>query len=280
MFVSGYPYDLTLDGQSLAHAETQGIEGHMMTNRYKLLLFLSLSLAISSIANAAGQKKGIGLAESQGLGEHQLKALRVSWYYNWGPQSDIKTNLHFVPMAFRVASSDKLPQNADIVLGFNEPDNSKQSDLSVREALAAWPRLQQHAQTLGAPAMAGNPIRQDSWLQSFMAAAPKVDFMTLHWYKGVSAKKFIADVQAMCDAFHKPVWVTEFAPQTAGDARARPDRYTQAEVDAFIRDSTAWMEQSACVHRYAWHDAKTGTSSLFDGKELSATGRTYAAAGQ
>ena len=237
------------------------------------LALCAISLAT---AHASDTKKGVGLAESEGLGEFQLNALQVAWYYNWGPKSGIKTRLPFVPMAFGIASIEKLPKNSPIVLGFNEPDHKKQSNLSVSQALLAWPALQSRTQMAGAPAMAKNPIKKDSWLMEFMAGSPKVDFMTLHWYKGANASKFIADVQTLCETYRKPVWVTEFAPQTAGDARANPERYSQAEVEAFMKETTQWMEKSDCVHRYAWHDAKVGTSALFDGRELSATGRAYA----
>jgi hypothetical protein len=214
------------------------------------------------------------------LDENQLKALHVGWYYNWGPQSELKTSVPFVPMAFRISSVQKLPSRSLVVLGFNEPDNNKQSDLSVDQALAAWPQLGARAHAVGAPATAKDPSKKGSWLSEFLAAGPRVDFVTLHWYKGVDAQKFIADVQALCDAYHKPVWVTEFAPQTAGDAREKPDRYSQAEVDKFIQESIRWMDSSECVQRYAWHDAKVGTSALFVGSELTSTGRSYAQAGR
>jgi hypothetical protein len=72
--------------------------------------------------------------------------------------------------------------------------------------------------------------------------------------------------------------VTEFAPQTASDAREEPSKYTQAEVDAFIHETTHWMQGDACVQRYARHDSTVGTSALFaDGKHID-TGKTYAQA--
>jgi hypothetical protein len=251
-----------------------------MKNLFSTLAIALISLVMLGQSEAADTKKGIGLTESQGLGDSQLQALQVAWYYNWGPQSQIKTRVPFVPMAFSPASIAKLPTNVPTVLGFNEPDNAKQSDLQVSDAVAAWPSLQARAKSLGAPATAGNPLKKSSWLDEFMHTEPKVDFITLHWYKGANAKQFIADVQALCDTYKKPVWITEFAPQTAGDAREKPDRFTQEQVDVFLQTTVTWMENSSCVQRYAWHDAKLGTSKLFEGKELSPTGKTYARLGQ
>lgn len=96
-----------------------------MKNLFFTLAVALMSLAMLGQSQAADTKKGIGLAESQGLGDSQLQDLQVAWYYNWGPQSQIKTRVPFVPMAFSPASIAKLPSNVPIVLGFNEPDNAK-----------------------------------------------------------------------------------------------------------------------------------------------------------
>ena len=56
---------------------------------------------------------------------------------------------------------------SSIILGFNEPDHSKQSNLSVEEALENWHKLVSKSQIVGAPAMAGNPINGE-WFPKFM----------------------------------------------------------------------------------------------------------------
>ena len=224
-----------------------------------------------------GNKKGLGLAEKSGLGAAQLEALQLSWFYNWSAQTAITTPVKFVPMIFSPRSLNQ-PIHTDTVLGFNEPDNAKQAALSVPEALQYWPQLSQKARSLGSPAMAGNPVN-GAWLPAFMKRHPKVDFVTVHWYKGIDAKKFIKDIQAVCDTYGKPVWVTEFAPSTAANGRLHPDKFSQAEVNQFIRTTVSWMNQQACVQAFAWHDAKVGSSALFDPQgALTATGKAYAQA--
>lgn len=251
----------------------------MRPRAWCLAVFLGVSMgAVSPVARAQFDKKGVGLAESTGMGASQIEALQVSWFYNWGPQSDIKTPAAFVPMVFSTRSLKTLVEHSPVVLGFNEPDNGKQSNLTVSDALTAWPVMARKAQRLGSPAMAGNPVDGD-WLPTFMQANPKVDFVTLHWYKGVQASKFINDVKALCKAYQKPVWVTEFAPQTVAQSKSSPDKYKPAEVVQFIRETVSWMNTEPCVERFAWHDAKTGSSALFDEKgQLTATGKAYAQA--
>lgn len=252
----------------------------------RFLLTACTLLTLSSMANAAYDnqhqdtestgKKGYGLAESSGQGSDVLDLLKVHWYYNWGANTKVKNSAIFVPMVFSLKHSDDIKENIPVVLGFNEPDNEKQSNLSVQDALKAWPALAAHAQSIGAPSTAKNPLKPGNWLPDFMSKQPKVDFITVHWYKGVSAKKFVEDIQSICNTYDLPVWVTEFAPQTAGDARKNPQRFTQTEVQQFIDESTSWMEKSTCVQRYAWHDAKVGTSALLLNGQLTESGKAFA----
>ena len=248
----------------------------MVSILIKGLVFASL-VGMAAAQTATNGKKGIGLTESSGLGAAQLSALQVTWFYNWGAATQIQHAAQFVPMVFSPKRVRELPGQHRVVLGFNEPDNTKQANASPEQALAVWGALRQKADTVGSPALATNPIKQGNWLSTFLGLGAQVDFIAVHWYKGIEADKFIADMQALCKAYGKPVWVTEFAPQTAAQAREEPQKYSQAQVDRFIRDATAWMATSSCVQRYAWHDAKTGTSALFDNERLTATGQTYAA---
>lgn len=219
-------------------------------------------------------KKGIGLSESRGLGNTQLDALGVSWYYSWGVDTQA-TSKPFIPMCFSLNTISKL-YTTPVLLGFNEPDNVNQSDISVDTALANWNTLVSKSTRIGSPATAGNPLATGSWLTQFMSTKPKVDFICVHWYKGVDSKKFISDMKAIITLYKKPIWITEYAPQTVASATASPNKFTQTQVDNFIKTTTAWMESEPMVERYAWHDSKVGTSAVFTSTgELTPTGLTY-----
>lgn len=225
----------------------------------------------------APAKKGVGLPERKGKAARHLELLKVGWYYNWGDQTKLTTDARFVPMIFsgrRAAPEQTVP----FLLGFNEPDHPKQANLSVEDALAKWPALSAKAGFIVSPALAGNPVTKD-WLNGFLKAGAKVDAIAVHWYKGADAARFIKDLELIHAHFKKPLWVTEFAPQTAADSAAAPGKYSQAQVDAFIVASTRFMEKTPWVQRYAWHDSGVGTSALFTEQgELTPTGKAYAAA--
>lgn len=250
------------------------------------LLFLAIASCLSGLllaAEKAGEppttplKKGVGLAERKGKTARHLELLQVGWYYNWGDQTKLTTTARFVPMIFSGRRSAP-EQTVPVLLGFNEPDHPRQANLTVEDALTKWPALAAKADFLVSPALAGNPVTKD-WLNRFVKAGAKVDAIAVHWYKGADAARFIKDLELIHAHFGKPVWVTEFAPQTAADSAASPDKFTQAQVDAFIAASTRFMEKTPWVQRYAWHDSGVGTSALFkeDG-ELTPTGKAYAAA--
>jgi len=111
--------------------------------------------------------------------------------------------------------------------------------------------------------MAGNPVKENSWLFIFMKNKPKVDFITIHWYKGCDATKFITDIKKIIATYNLPVWITEFAPQTVSESKENPTKYSQTQVANFISQTIEWMEQEPMIERYAWHDSKFGTSALF-----------------
>lgn len=250
---------------------------HLLT---AVLMIFLVTVGGAAEPDAPGQispKKGVGLAERKGKGLAELNMLKVAWYYNWGSSTKIESGKVFVPMIF---SAKRLAEKVegDVVLGFNEPDHEKQANLDVEQAIAVWPQVESKAKRVGAPAMAGNLLTSE-WFAAFMKAKPRVDFINVHWYKGADSRKFIRDMEALHETFKLPIWITEFAPQTIAASAKEPAKYSQEQVDTFIRETTEWMERTPWIERYAWHDSLTGTSALFDATgALTATGKTYAAA--
>jgi hypothetical protein len=221
-------------------------------------------------------KKGFGLPERKGMDAHHLELLTVGWFYNWGDSTKLTAHAQFVPMTF--SGRREPPKSKEkILLGFNEPDHLKQANLTPAEALEKWPALVAKSESIIAPALAGNPLKSE-WLTVFLKANPKVDAIAVHWYKGADSARFIKDLEEIHAHFKKPLWVTEFAPQTMADSAENPTKFTQAQVNTFIAETTAFMEKTPWVSRYAWHHSGVGTSALFtkDG-QLTETGKAYSA---
>jgi len=220
-------------------------------------------------------KKGIGLNETIGFNQTQLNLLSVNWYYNWGLTTKVNSNKSFIPMVFSGSRVSGLFY-CDTLLGFNEPDNTNQSNMLVSTALNYWPSIVTNAYYLGGPAMAGNPVTS-TWFTTFMKSNPKVDFITFHWYKGADTTKFYSDVTSFYNTYKKPIWITEYACQTEAQSATSPNTYSQNQVNQFIIATTRWMNNQSFVQKFAWHDSRVGTSALLDSVgNLTTTGRTYA----
>lgn len=227
--------------------------------------------------------------------------LRTSWYYNWGSRPSTKDvvpaedpSIRFVPMCwgwnqhFEQGLNALRPMHPPLLFGFNEPDHTDQSNLSVEAALAAWPRLQGVATELVGPSCA-QP--QGPWMQQFMTAADKqnlqVDSVGFHHYGSPDPHDFIGLLVRVHQMYGRPIWVTEFAP---ADWQAKPggpkNRYTEKQVIEFIRVTCAYMEETPWVKGYAWYPwGKAGqggplsTSAFFDtAGSLTEAGQAYAAA--
>ncbi len=239
------------------------------------------AVPFSSPILAASPKKGVGWNRWDGRNVSVLNSLNISWYYSWGINEASGSTSVFIPMAYSGKRISSLPVYSSIAFGFNEPDNVKQSNMTVAEAIRLWPTLRFKVGKLGSPATARDPVVAGSWLEQFMERrGNQTDFVTTHWYKGTNYSRFKNDIRSLCNKFNKPVWVTEFAPQTVGSALLQPYKYSQSAVISFMIKVTKWMNNNSCVAGYAWHDARYGTSALYNStvlNSLSETGKAYAA---
>lgn len=224
--------------------------------------------------------------------------LNVSWHYSWGyslPMPEPR-GVEFVPMVWSYWGKGKaFSQTIDDLkagqaggrlnnlLGFNEPDGKEQANLTVEQALEAWPELQRTKLRLGSPA----PVHADGeWMKSFMAKAKakgyRVDFVCVHSYPGPSPDAFIKYIETIHKLYGKPIWITEFAVADWQAKSLAENRFSEGKVLEFMKAVLPRLDQLDFVERYAWfgpwpENPALGTSSLFkpDGT-LSALGKFYA----
>jgi hypothetical protein len=252
-----------------------------------------LQAASKSKKSVASSKKGLGFGPRSPDWSDKLKELNCKWVYTWMEKipDGLPKEIAFVPMISKsrdnpewIANAGDAAKKAGIkeLLGFNEPDQSSQANMTVEEALAAWPLLQETGLRLGSPAC----VHPDNeWMQSFMKEAKKrdfkVDFICVHSYGAPNAGKFVERMQAIHKLYRKPIWITEFA---IGDWKAKSPAENQYKPDAvlgFMEDVLPELEKLDFIERYAWFPAKVesaplGTSALFDGEgKLTRLGECY-----
>jgi Glycosyl hydrolase catalytic core len=233
-------------------------------------------------ATTSSPRKGVGTWNFTGV-QQALAASGVSWYYNWGSTPNgisAPAGVSYVPMIWgaadvTAATLAQVKQEGNILLGFNEPDQSGQSNMSVAQALALWPQLEATGMTLGSPAVSSGAATPGGWLDQFMTGAQergyRVNFITVHWYGGdFSTGSAVAELenylQAINAMYHLPIWVTEFA--LTNFSGATPTYPTEAQQAAFVTAATNMLDGLSYVQRYAWFALPTssgsGTTGLFN----------------
>jgi RNA polymerase sigma factor (sigma-70 family) len=247
-------------------------------------------------ATVTSQRKGVSVWSFAGA-DQALAASGASWYYNWGatPGGITAPGASYVPMIWGAASAtsatlSQVSQEGHILLGFNEPDLSSQSNMTVAQALALWPQLMATGMTLGSPAVSSGAATPGGWLDEFMSGAKargyRVDFITVHWYggdfsTGPAVQELESYLQAIYARYHLPIWVTEFAlTNYSGGAATFP---TEAQQAAFLTAATQMLDGLSYVQRYAWFalptSAGSGTTGLFNpGPTVTPVGQAFEAA--
>lgn len=260
-------------------------------------------------------KKGVGswwyAANDPNKDVSVLKKVGAAWVYNWGTTKEIaqkvqNENMEYVPMIWgqwdvndsRIAElkdgkESGLYQN---LLAFNEPDLSDQSNMTVEQALALWPKLEETGLRLGSPAGAA---AEDAWVADFMEQAKekgyRVDFLTVHVYQDFthpdSVNQLKAALERLYAKYQIPIWITEIgnvdvSTQWWGYQLYEPMSHVNAVK--YITDMGNMLESLDFVERYAWfvdHSSNiSGTeyTRLFDvsTNELTAEGEAYKAIGK
>jgi hypothetical protein len=226
----------------------------------------------------------------------KLTDLKAKWFYSWCSElpEDLPAGLEFVPMiwtlrytppeaVFSRLSADFADGKFKVLMGFNEPDQAKQANMTVEEALDAWPKLMELNIPLASPGCV-HPDRE--WMKEFMKGVEerklRVDYVCAHSYGGPSAKALLHRMQQVYDMFGKPIWITEFG---VGDWQAQDiskNRHSVASVTKFMQEVIPLLNESKIIDRYSWFSAKPdnralGTSALFDeAGNLTSLGECYA----
>jgi hypothetical protein len=225
--------------------------------------------------------------------------LKVSWYYNWmqsadAPCSSPSVGGEFVPMIWGHAGAEQssagitsaigtmVSKGYKTVLGFNEPDNTTQSNISVATAISLWPAFNNPAIQIGAPGAQANTTGV-AWSTDFIAqvnANPslRVDFIAIHWY-GWNAGSCEANASTLEGHIRKiealpgnrPIWLTEWGCLNNSDTGSA------AVTLAHVTGAVAMFARHPRLERYAWYPWAGPTHALnsTDGS-LTALGAYYA----
>lgn len=242
------------------------------------------------------QKKGFCITVRDGSRwQQKLKALNASWFYCWNAQvpEGVPAGVEFCPMIWggagknvekkcRTMAGLVAAKEVQHVMGFNEPDQPDQSDLSVEQAVKWWPRLME----LGVPLVSPGCVHPDrDWMQEFMAEVERrnyrVDFVAVHTYGGRNLEALMRRLRGVHETFGRPLWITELAVADWNATNIERNHHSPDAVAQYMRQLLPALEAADFVDRYAWFSASPdhaalGSSALFtDEGHLTPLGEIY-----
>ena len=248
--------------------------------------FLAFPGKCERAANHPGYpaKRGLSISPNKKLAGtcYDAKALRLdcNWYYNWGflPRTlgcpnGTRFSAEFVPMIWGCWRGDctrNFPADwkeqwetggARVLMGFNEPDNVKMSNLTPEQAAAYWPQLDTLARSfeprlkLVGPAMTSWDTGGSSdWLEQFFGnltklhgqeMANRIDFLGQHDFSG-NADRIIIKAKAAYRRYGRKVYLSEFAVISLRTGGRR------APNNDFMREVLPLLDKTDVIERYAW----------------------------
>lgn len=247
-----------------------------------VLICVTLSTVLTGVRPCAGafDKRGLPSGHAD-----RINGVNAAWSYRWWPTPSAgQTEAEFVPMIPSLAEATdtwiarvKALPGVTHLLGFNEPEVESQGNVTVAQAIAAWPKLMSAGLRLGSPAVSDDGDGR-AWMQAFMAEIDRlgyrVDFVCFHWYGDVTTANaddaFIGRVNWYHNQFNRPVWVTEFAGFDWNFVQNPP--VTPAKNLAFMRKALPRLDALSYVERYAWFSGSlTSVASLFTDDSAPAT---------
>jgi hypothetical protein len=238
-------------------------------------------------------KKGIGHALRNEQDAKKLAPLNINWLYNWNSTvSAAKAkDLEYVPMIWSGKQAKNVRERVDAIkaqgastlLGFNEPDQKEQANMTVAQALELWPILMESGLRLGSP---GAAHADREWMREFMTKAKKkkyrIDFVCVHWYWHPNPDDLLGKLRAIHKLYDLPIWITEFAVADWDTNPKKPNRFSEDDVANFLKKVLPELEKTPWVERYAWFPSgpkfpALSSSALFDKDgNLTKVGKVYA----
>lgn len=242
----------------------------------------------------AGLERNIGFVRvfpwrwvaKKGIAGNIHGPVKAHWWYNWNLDQNSTADAEYVGIRqtrwWPGLDQDWRARRVNHLLGFNEPDQSSQANLSVTDALGAWPDLLRTGLRVGAPAVTDGGV---GWLTDFMsradAAGLRVDYVPVHYYRcfgnaadpAGAANQFHAFLKGIHDVVKRPLWVTEWNNGANWTSCADPTPAQQAETVTRILQM---LESTPFVERYALYNwVEDSRRLVWDDGSLTPAGVRY-----
>merc|ERR1711874_736480 len=257
--------------------------GEMRMRLLQLILLCLLSLTWTETGATRSPKKGLVIPSWPRHFCYDFEAFTtISWWYNYLPVPEAEYHskwwcmwhtgsrptgedrehcfpsdpaVQFVPMirdqvGFNNGTVLAVSQQYPTILGFNEPNQPDQANLSPLEAALAWVEVQEKYPDRELVSPATGHVDTE-WFDQFMVECEllgcRFDYLATHWYgnaQGVSAEHTIQILRDYSERYGgKKIWFTEFAV-------AR--EHEENTIIQYIQELLPLLEHSDFIHKYSW----------------------------
>jgi len=221
--------------------------------------------------------------------------VNATWTYNWGGSApgNLAPGVQFYPMWWGYYGATQAQDTAaltalknagyNVLLMYNEPDNTSQANLTTASALQGYTHASIAARSIGfsnliSPACANDT---DTWMSEFMSAVTSQGLLchavAVHAYQS-TASSFLSFVDSVHSKYGYNVYVTEFAPTDW----ASPTSISTNDVITYMKTAIPGLKSRGYVLDYSWYCGTlpgTGaldTAALFDASgNLTPAGAVY-----
>ncbi len=225
-------------------------------------------LDLASPTTGALQRWTTGLSSlypKKGLAgyDYAFNQFNTSWGYSWNRETNLGRPAWntYLPMQWGNFNFDHGDAQGPLdlirndlqstgkpihLMGFNEPDQTGQANMTVDKAIELWPRLESMDRPLVAPVPAS---AFGGWLSSFVSQANALgyrrDYTAVHWYGTPDVDNLISSLQQNYNTFGRPVWLTEFSTvRYSGTATwTNADNYNFLAAFLWRAESLPWLKR-------------------------------------
>jgi len=218
---------------------------------------------------------------------NQYSKLNATWRYDWSAGGSTTSYVEYVPIKQNLGwpgwSDITNKQYVSHALGYNEPDHTEQSNVTVAQALAEWPNMLKTGLRVGSPAVTNN-----AWIYEFMDSCKarnyRVDYVAYHAYwGGKSPQSWYNDLKYIHTRTGRPIWITEWnnganwTNETWPTADKSLSAANAAKQLADIKAILNVLDTASFIERYSIYNWVQDCRAMVLADTLTPAGKYYAA---
>lgn len=222
-------------------------------------------------------------------GGTDVEKVKGTWWYSWSADQESKINQEYVPIKQNLGwpGWDQInsKQRVSHLLGYNEPNRPDQSNMTVAQALAAYPEFLKSGLRIGSPSPSDPFGSNGDWLYEFLDSCKarnwRVDYIAIHAYWAKSPQQWYNDLKYVHDRTGLPIWITEWnngANWTTETWPTNDKSYSDANANKQLNDIKAILnvlDTASFVERYSIYNWVQDARAMLLNGNLTKAGEYY-----